>query len=161
MAYRWRNMFKIKVISVGKIKKSYWADAIFHYKKMLCPMMRIDVHHVKDSSQAQHAERKRTECERILEKLNPKDRVLALHEKGTLMNSIEFATFLRPQLEDPHGECCFVVGGAMGLSPELLGRAQTLLSLSPMTMPHELAQVVLYEQLFRAVTIMANRTYHY
>lgn len=154
-------MYKIKIISVGKIKKSYWAEAISHYEKMLRPLMRIDVHHVKDCPQAQPAERKKTECERILEKLHPKDKVLALHEKGVLMNSIEFATFLRPQLEDPQGECCFVVGGALGLSPELLGRAQTLLSLSPMTMPHELAQVVLYEQLFRATTIMANRTYHY
>ena len=77
------------------------------------------------------------------------------------MDSRDFAAFVRPLLESPQGECCFVIGGAMGLSPELLSRANVLLSLSPMTMPHELAQVVLYEQLFRAMTILANRTYHY
>ena len=49
----------------------------------------------------------------------------------------------------------------MGLSPELLTRSSHQLSLSPLTMPHELAQVVLYEQLFRATTIMTGRTYHY
>jgi 23S rRNA (pseudouridine1915-N3)-methyltransferase len=78
-----------------------------------------------------------------------------------MFTSLEFAAFLRPLLENPAGECCFVIGGALGLSPELLDRAQFQFSLSPLTMPHELAQVVLYEQLFRATTIMANRTYHY
>ncbi len=154
-------MYRLKIISVGKMKKKYWLEAIAHYGKMLSPFVRIEVINVKDCPHAEGAERKRQESERILEKIGPKDRLIALHETGIKLTSREFAFFLRPHLENPLGECCFVIGGALGLSPELLKQAHTLLSLSPLTMPHELAQVVLYEQLFRATTIMTNRTYHY
>ena len=154
-------MYRVRIVCVGKTKKKYWAEAIGHYAKMLGPMVRIDAVSVKDCPGAEGDERKRAESARILEKVGPRDTLVALHETGKLMNSREFASFLRPLLESPQGECCFVIGGAMGLSPELLSRADRLLSLSPMTMPHELAQVVLYEQLFRAMTILANRTYHY
>ena len=154
-------MYRLKIISVGKTKKSYYLEAIAHYSKMLTPVVRIDLCNVKDCPHAEGAERKRLESERNLEKVGPKDMLIALHETGNQYTSRDFAAFLRPLLENPVGECCFVIGGALGLSPELLARAHTLLSLSSMTMPHELAQVVLYEQLFRATTIMANRTYHY
>ncbi len=154
-------MYRIKIISVGKIKKKYWVEAIAHYAKMLTPLLRIDAVSVKDCPHAEGEERKRLESARILEKVGPKDILVALHETGQLKDSREFAAFVRPLFENPQGECCFAIGGALGLSPELLGRAHALLSLSPMTMPHELAQVVLYEQLFRAMTILQNRTYHY
>lgn len=154
-------MYRIKIISVGKIKKKYWVEAIAHYAKMLTPLLRIDAVSVKDCPHAEGEERKRLESARILEKVGPKDILVALHETGLLKDSREFAACVRPLFENPQGECCFAIGGALGLSPELLGRAHALLSLSPMTMPHELAQVVLYEQLFRAMTILQNRTYHY
>jgi len=156
-----KNMYRLKIIAVGRIKKNYYLEAIAHYSKMLRPVVRIDVHNVKDCPQAEGAERKRHESERILEKVGPRDTLVALHEAGRLFTSVEFASFLRPLLETPSGDCCFVIGGALGLSPELLARSNHQLSLSPLTMPHELAQVVLYEQLFRATTIMAGRTYHY
>ncbi|WP_028577737.1 23S rRNA (pseudouridine(1915)-N(3))-methyltransferase RlmH [Desulfomicrobium escambiense] len=154
-------MYRIKIVCVGKIKKKYWVEAIGHYAKMLGPMVRIDAVAVKDCPGAEGEDRKRAESARILEKIGARDTTVALHETGKLMNSREFAAFVRPLFENPQGECCFVIGGALGLSQELLARADCLLSLSPMTMPHELAQVVLYEQLFRAMTILANRTYHY
>ena len=154
-------MYRLKIVCVGKIKKKYWVEAIGHYGKMLGPMVRIEAVSVKDCPGAEGEDRKRAESARILEKVGPRDTLVALHETGKLMNSKEFAAFVRPLFENPQGECCFVIGGAMGLSQELLARADHLLSLSPMTMPHELAQVVLYEQLFRAMTILANRTYHY
>ena len=154
-------MYRIKIICVGKIKKKYWLEAIGHYAKMLTPMVRVEACSVKDCPQAEGPERKRLESERILEKVGPRDTLVALHETGSLMDSRDFAAFVRPLFESPQGQCCFAIGGALGLSPELLARADRLLSLSPMTMPHELAQVVLYEQLFRAMTILQNRTYHY
>jgi 23S rRNA (pseudouridine1915-N3)-methyltransferase len=153
-------MYRLKVVSVGKIKKKYWLEAVAHYAKMLTPVIRVEAVTVKDSH-AEGDERKRVESSRILEKIGPRDTLVALHEAGSTYTSRDFAAFLRPLLENPAGECCFVIGGALGLSEDLLRRADALLSLSPMTMPHELAQVVLYEQLFRATTIMANRTYHY
>lgn len=154
-------MYRIKIICVGKIRKGYWQDAVGHYAKMLHSMMRIETVHVKECASGRSEDRKRQESARILEKVEAKDTLLVLHEHGRLFASVEFANFLRPRLEAPQGACVFAVGGALGHAPELLERAQVLLSLSPMTMPHELAQVVLYEQLFRASTIMTGRTYHY
>lgn len=154
-------MYKLKIISVGKIKKNYWSEAIAHYDKMLRPVVRIEAQNVKDCPQAEGSERKKQESDRLLEKIGPQDTLIALHEAGSCFTSVEFARFLLPLLENPAGKCCFVLGGALGLAPHLLDRAQTLLSLSPLTMPHELAQVVLYEQLFRAASIITNRTYHY
>jgi 23S rRNA (pseudouridine1915-N3)-methyltransferase len=154
-------MYRVRIVCVGKTKKKYWGAASGHYAKIRGPLVRGEAVAVKDSPGLEGEERKRAESARILEKIGPRDTLVALHETGKLMNSREFAAFLRPLLESPQGECCFAIGGAMGLSPELLTRADRLLSLSPMTMPHELAQVVLYEQLFRAMTILANRTYHY
>lgn len=156
-----KYMYRLKIIAVGKTKKNYYLEAIAHYSKMLRPVVRIDVHNVKDCPQAEGEDRKRQESVRILEKVGPRDTLVALHESGRLFTSVEFAHFLRPLLENPSGECCFVIGGALGLSPDLLERSSHQLSLSPMTMPHELAQVVLFEQLFRATTIMTGRTYHY
>ena len=153
-------MNRVKIITVGKVKKSYWSEAIAHYEKVLRPMLRIEAISVKDCPQFEGEERKRRESERLLQKLGPRDRPIALHEAGALFTSMEFARFLQPMLESPSQNCCFVIGGAHGLSPEFLERAERF-SLSPLTMPHELAQAVLYEQLFRAMTILLNRTYHY
>ena len=154
-------MYKVKIISVGKMKKGYWREAMAHYEKMLRATLRIDAVQVKDCSHLRGEERKIQEAGLILQKITPKDRVIALREQGALHTSHDFAAMLRPLLENPSEGCCFVIGGALGLGPGLLERAQESLSLSPMTMPHELAHVVLYEQLFRATTILANRAYHY
>ncbi len=154
-------MYKIKIISVGKMKKGYWCDAVAHYEKMLRATVKMEAVHVKDCSQLQGEERKIQEATLIAQKITSKDRVLALHEKGNLYSSHEFAAMLRAALESPTEQCCFVIGGAYGLGQSLLERAHSLVSLGPMTMPHELAQVVLFEQIFRASTIIANRAYHY
>lgn len=154
-------MFKIKILTVGKIKKDYWVQAIAHYAKMLREDILVQSIVVKDCPGAVGDERKRLEGKRILEKIDSKDLVIALHETGQTMDSPSFAKFLRPVLEAPGKQCSFVLGGALGLSPEVLKVASMHLSLSPLTMPHELALVVLYEQLFRAMTIMNKRTYHY
>jgi len=156
-----KNMYKIKIVSVGKMKKGYWCEAVAHYEKMLRATARIEAIHVKDCSHLQGWERKTQEAALLGQKIAARDRVLALHEKGVLYSSHEFASMLRGVLENPTGQCCFVIGGALGLGQDLLESAHGLVSLGPMTMPHELAQVVLYEQIFRAMTIIGNRAYHY
>lgn len=154
-------MYKIKIISVGKVRKSYWLEAIAHYEKMLRPTLRVTAQSVTDCPHAEGEERKRQESERLLKKISPRDTLVALHETGSQFTSRAFAEFLRPLLEHPQNDCVLLIGGALGLSPELLARAHSHLSLSPLTMPHELAHVVLYEQLFRAMTLLTGRTYHY
>jgi 23S rRNA (pseudouridine1915-N3)-methyltransferase len=128
---------------------------------MLRSTVRIEAVSVRDCSHLTGDERRKVESDRLLEKIGPRDTPIALHETGVLYTSVEFAEFLRTHLEDPGGDCCLLVGGALGFSAELLSRVQIKLSLSPLTMPHELALTVLYEQIFRAVTIWSGRTYHY
>ncbi len=154
-------MYKLKLITVGRIKKGYWLDALHHYQKMLQGFVRLECVSIKDCPHVSGEERKVHESALILHKMAPKDRVFALHEHGTAYDSPAFAAFLRKELEHPAGSCCLVVGGALGLSAELLRAVSGTVSLSPMTMPHELAIVVLHEQLYRAMTIIANRPYHY
>lgn len=154
-------MYRLRIISVGKIKKPFWLEAIGHYRKMLGTALCVEALSVRDCPHLEGAGRKKAESDRLLEKITPRDTAIALHEAGTLYTSVEFAAFLRGHLENPGGDCCLLIGGALGLSPELLDRVQAKLSLGPMTMPHELAQVVLYEQLFRATAIWSRRTYHY
>ena len=154
-------MYKIKIISVGKLKKSYWQEALAHYEKMMCTTVKIQAVQVKDCPRLQGEERKDQEAALITKKLKPKDQVWALHETGQLYSSPAFASMLRASWDNPAKNCCFVIGGALGLGHELLHRAHGLISLGPMTLPHELAHVVLYEQIFRATTILLGRTYHY
>ena len=90
----------------------------------------------------------------------PKSCLVALHETGAAMDSREFAAFLR-DLDENARRPVFVVGGPFGLSPALLADCRSLLSLSPMTFPHELARVMLLEQLFRAETILRRFPYHH
>ncbi|GAB1410086.1 23S rRNA (pseudouridine(1915)-N(3))-methyltransferase RlmH [Desulfovibrionales bacterium] len=154
-------MYRIRLITVGRMKKGYWLDAVQHYQKMLQGFVRMERVEIKDCAHLPSAERKEQESVLIMQKITPKDRVLALHEHGRTYDSPGFAALLRHEMEHPAGTCCLVVGGALGISETLLRTATGTLSLSPMTMPHELAQVVLYEQLYRAMTILAGRPYHY
>ncbi|MDF1512885.1 MAG: 23S rRNA (pseudouridine(1915)-N(3))-methyltransferase RlmH, partial [Anaerolineae bacterium] len=79
--------------------------------------------------------------------------------KGHQMGSLEFAHQVNTWLED-YGHICYLIGGPRGLHPELVHKCQYRLSLSPLTFPHELARVILLEQLFRAETIINHHQYH-
>jgi 23S rRNA (pseudouridine1915-N3)-methyltransferase len=85
--------------------------------------------------------------------------LIALDPDGKRWNSAEFAAFIGRQRDQGSREMAFCVGGADGFSDDFLRRAQLKVSLSPMTMPHELARVVLLEQLYRAFTILSNHPY--
>jgi 23S rRNA (pseudouridine1915-N3)-methyltransferase len=85
--------------------------------------------------------------------------VVACDERGVAMTSAKFATFLQDARERAR-DVAFVIGGAYGLAPSLRDRAQTRLSLASWTMPHELARLVLAEQLYRAGTIVRGEPYH-
>jgi 23S rRNA (pseudouridine1915-N3)-methyltransferase len=86
--------------------------------------------------------------------------VAVLDERGQTIDSLKFAKWLeRLTIDNPHG-MVFVVGGDVGLEPAVKQRADLLLSLSPMTLPHQLARVILLEQIYRACTLMRGISYH-
>jgi len=102
----------------------------------------------------------RGQSARLLEAIPDRGHVAVLDERGQLFDSLKFAKWLeRLTVENPHG-VTFVVGGDVGFDDSVRKRADTLLALSPMTLPHQLARVVLLEQIYRACTLMRNIRYH-
>jgi len=102
----------------------------------------------------------RGQSARLLAAMPDRGHVAVLDERGQTLDSLKFARWLeRLTIDSPHG-VTFVVGGDAGLDESVRKRADTLLSLSPMTLPHQLARVVLMEQIYRACTLMRNIRYH-
>lgn len=101
------------------------------------------------------------EGRRILEALAPQDIPLVLDEHGRRYTSPQLAALLLQLDNDARGRACFIVGGAWGLDKSVLQRAHQCISLSDMTLPHELARVVLFEQVYRAECILRKVPYHH
>ena len=102
----------------------------------------------------------RGQSARLLGSIPDRGTVVVLDERGQPFDSLKFARWLeRLTIDSPHG-IHFVVGGDVGLDETIKQRADLLLSLSPMTLPHQIARVVLVEQIYRACTLMRNIRYH-
>ena len=100
------------------------------------------------------------EGERILEKIKDKEYVYALAIKGKERTSEEFAEEINQLTTYGHSDITFVIGGSLGLSPEVLKRADTQISFGRFTLPHQLMRLVLTEQIYRAFTIINGLPYH-
>lgn len=155
-------MLKIKLLVVGKLKESSWQEAQADFIKRLSPFARIELIEVTPESTTATAGAERSmklEGERILTRLGSGGIVVALDRLGKEISSLDFAKLLRDEGEGGR-ELTFVIGGAEGLDPAVLARANKKISLSKMTFTHEMARVFLLEQLYRAATILAGKTYH-
>ena len=111
-------------------------------------------------SAAQRAKAIEREGERMLAQIAPREFVIALCVEGKPRTSEELAVELEQWLAGGYARVTFIIGGTLGLSPAVLGRADARLSLSNMTFPHQLARVMLFEQLYRACKISRGETYH-
>jgi len=107
------------------------------------------------------AERVRLEGQRLLQAVHADDYLICLDERGNSMSSRLFAAFLNELSENASCTPCFVLGGPFGLAEAVRSRARFVLSLGPMTLPHELARVLLLEQLYRAEAILRKTPYHH
>ena len=138
---------RIRVLAIGKVKRPWLLDGIAFYAKRLPG---LEVVELKDSTQAKEADAVRSARK-------PGERLVLLTEEGRKLNSMGFAE----QLGDWASErVALVIGGANGHAPALRQEADALLSLSALTFPHELARLVLMEQLYRASTILQGGPYH-
>ncbi|MFA6553878.1 MAG: 23S rRNA (pseudouridine(1915)-N(3))-methyltransferase RlmH [Patescibacteria group bacterium] len=156
-------MLDIGIISVGKIKELYWQDAIGEYLKRLKPYCKLTFLEVPEEKISSVTDRKRildVEGER-LEKILPNDTYLVvLDSVGVNVSSEEFAKKLEGW--SYYGKrITFVIGGPLGLSPKIMTRAKVSLSLSHMTFTHQMVRVILIEQIYRAVSIIQGKAYHY
>ncbi|MDO5298377.1 MAG: 23S rRNA (pseudouridine(1915)-N(3))-methyltransferase RlmH [Clostridia bacterium] len=153
------------LICVGRLKERYWREASAEYGKRLTRFGRFEVIELPDLPEPQNSSAAiceqicRKEGEAILAKVRQDDIVVALCIDGRQMDSVQLAGRLT-QLGDTGRRVVFVIGGSLGLSPEVISRAQLKLSFSPMTFPHQLARVMLLEQVYRACKISAGERYH-
>lgn len=153
-------MLDITIIAYGKIKDKTWQAAAQEYLKRLRPYARIKIEELKaESFSARNKnEVKKIEGQRLLERLRGYlgAEIRLLSEMGEEMDSLQLATWL----EKPTRKIVLVIGGTLGFTAEIIKTYQGL-SLSRLTFPHELARVILLEQIYRAASIIQGKDYHY
>ncbi|XPV76215.1 MAG: 23S rRNA (pseudouridine(1915)-N(3))-methyltransferase RlmH [Desulfovibrio sp.] len=155
-------MNQIRFLWVGKLKEKFFAQACEHYTKKLSRFHKLEETIVKDAPSKLPPEQKsQKECEAILGKITPKDMLICLDETGKEMTSRELAKELQKWIDSPNTRPCFVIGGPFGLSDEIKKKCKVMISLSQMTLPHELARTTLLEQLYRAASINKGLPYHH
>lgn len=144
---------RIKIVCVGKIKEKYLFDGISDFVSQMQKKMPVEIVELVDEKTPQGASEvledriRETEGKRILEKIAPSDHVFALCIEGKQLSTEQFQRRIA-QLEREGKECItFVIGGSLGLSPEVVNRAKDKISFSAMTFPHQLMRLILVEQL--------------
>ena len=153
------------LVCMGRLKEKYWRDAAAEYEKRLTRFGRWETIELPDlpepanSSPAIEEQIKRKEGEAILAKIREGDLVVCLCIDGQQMDSVSLSRKLT-ELSDTGRRVVFVIGGSLGLAEAVVARAQLRLSFSPMTFPHQLARVMLLEQVYRAMKIAAGERYH-
>ncbi|WP_018124652.1 23S rRNA (pseudouridine(1915)-N(3))-methyltransferase RlmH [Desulfovibrio oxyclinae] len=153
---------RINFIWVGKLKKKFYADGCAHYHKKLSRFYKLDERVVRDGPGKLPApERNAKEGEGILAKAGKNDLLVVLDEHGEQTMSRGFAKLLTRWTDMPGVEPTFVIGGPFGLSDEVKAAARHTMRLSDMTLPHELARLMLMEQLYRAACIQKGIPYHH
>ena len=133
---------RISVIAVGRLRPPY-QDDVEHYKKLIGGHARVELIEVRED-------------EKVAPRIPDRAHKVLLASDGKEMDSVEFSRWLEERRRDGR-DVCFVIGGPRGLELE----ADSRLSLGRMTLPHQLARVVLLEQLYRAHKILAREPYHY
>jgi 23S rRNA (pseudouridine1915-N3)-methyltransferase len=160
-------MLKINIICIGKIKEKYFTDAVAEYAKRLTAFCKFSVIELNEErirsntpNEAQIAEVIEAEGRRILQKIGASDYVAAMCIEGRLLSSEELSETLDKAALSGKSTVDFIIGGSYGLSDEVKRRADLRLSMSKMTFPHQLARVILSEQIYRAFEILTNGKYH-
>lgn len=149
----------IKIICVGKIKESFYREAVQEYLKRLSKYTRIEIHEVADDGSLEPQTQIHRESERVFSLLQPKDYVILMDIKGKELSSIEFAKTL-DQTFLTYSNITFVIGGSYGLDDTIKNRANVKISFSKLTFPHQLFRIILLEQIYRSYKIINHETYH-
>ena len=157
---------KISIVCVGKLKEKYWTMAVDEYSKRLGKYVKLEIIELPDEkapesmSAAQEEQVKAKEGERILKAIKDDTYVVTLEIEGKQLTSVELAELIEEKKLRGVSHIAFVIGGSLGLSDEVIKKADYHLSFSKMTFPHQLMRVVLLEQIYRAERINKNEPYH-
>lgn len=155
-------MYKIKIITLGKLKEQAYKDLEKEFLKRLSPFAKVSLVEIPEISYGKNPDIDRVKKEEaaLVIKHLPKDGiVMLLEEKGKLRTSTEFAQFIE-RLGGFGKELVFVIGSGVGLHKSLSEHSNYTISLSPLTFPHNLARILLEEQIYRTCTILAGKEYH-
>ena len=156
----------ITLVTVGKLKEKYLKQAIDEYSKRLSRYCKLDIIELQDektpdnASEKEEAQIKEKEGRAILSKIKDNSYVVAMDLKGKQLTSEELSSFVERCGITGNSNIVFVIGGSLGLSDEVIKRADYKLCFSKMTFPHQLFRVMLLEQVYRAFRIMKNEPYH-
>jgi len=157
---------KINIVCVGKVKEKFFTGAIDEYSKRLSRYCNLKIIELPDEKTPDNASDtvndliKRKEGERILSNIKDDSYVIALAIEGKMLDSVELSKKIDELGISGKSDISFVIGGSLGLSSEVLARADYKLSFSKMTFPHQLMRVILLEQIYRSYRIMKNEPYH-
>ena len=155
----------IKIYAIGKIK-DFYKSGVDEYIKRLSGYVKIEVIELKDDSISDKpsiseiTKAKDNEGKRVLSLLKNNEYLIGLDLNKKEYDSEGFAKYLSEKLVDNGASISFVIGGSYGLSDELKNRLNSSITLSKLTFPHQLARLILLEQIYRAFKILNNETYH-
>ena len=159
-------MFRITLLTVGKLKEKFYLAAVEEYQKRLksyCEFSLVELPETRlpdDPNAAQIAAGLSKEAELIVQKLPKGAWFCVLTPEGTELSSERLAQKLEEVKLSGRGAACFLIGSSFGIAPEIKKQADFRLSFGPMTFPHHLMRVMALEQLYRAQTILAGTKYH-
>ena len=155
-------MLKISIICLGKYKEDAYKKLEAEYKKRLSVYGKFNIMELPEEPYSKNADIEKIklkEAEKIKKYLNNNSIVILLEEKGVMRDSIDFAKYI-DRLSSLGQEITFVLGSGVGLHESLKEVSNHTISLSALTFPHNLARILLLEQLYRAGTIISGKEYH-
>ena len=159
-------MLTVNLICIGKIKEKYWTDAIFEYKKRLSAFCKFNIIEIDEEKTFNNPNSSQinsilnAEGKRILNSISKGSSVISMCIEGKQLTSPELAKKLGDITLSGKSSVDFIIGGSWGLSDEVKAKSDFKLSMSKMTFPHQMARVVLTEQIYRAFEILNNGKYH-
>lgn len=159
-------MLNVNLITVGKLKESYLREACAEYEKRLGAYCRIKITELSESRLPENPSSKEisaaleNEGDAILRQIPRESAVIAMCIEGKMLSSEELSRKIEGFGVEGKSTLSLIIGSSYGLADKVKSRADMRLSMSPMTFPHQLARVMLLEQLYRAMSISANGKYH-
>ncbi len=157
---------RVNVLCVGKLKEKFYADACAEFKKRISRYADMDIIEVNDEkapeqlSTALMEQVKDAEGKRLLEKTVQGEYIIAMDLKGKEVTSPELSELMEEVMNGGKSRISFVIGGSLGLSDEVLKRADKRISFGKPTFSHQIFRIMLLEQIYRAFKIMRNEPYH-
>ncbi len=156
-------MKPLRIFWVGKHQHRFISDGVAYYQKLLNPLQPVEVVEIRD---AVHSGRDpqsgiKREGEALLKRIGGGETVVLLDEKGKQFSTREWAAMMGRLREESASSVCLIVGGAYGVADAVKQRSNHIVALSRLTFPHQLARVVLMEQLYRMFSLITGRAYHH